>query len=207
MSKQPVIKICGLKDPTNIREVALVNPQYMGFIFYPSSARFVGELDPESLVDLKNTKKTAVFVDASLKSISGIVNKYQFDAVQLHGNESPEFCMQVKSIGVEVIKAFGLNSDFDFTQLEAYLDVVDYFLFDTKTERYGGSGKSFNWEVLQKYPYQKKYFLSGGIGMENFKEAYTFEDERLYAIDINSRFELSPGIKNIKLLEQVLNNI
>src|SRR5690606_31554385 len=95
---------------------------------------------------------------------------------------------------VEIIKAFGVDSEFDFTQLEAYLQVVDYFLFDTKTSKYGGSGQSFNWEVLRQYPYSKPYFLSGGIGPDNLADAYRFEDERLYALDLNSRFESAPGI-------------
>src|SRR5690606_35542174 len=127
MSTQPVIKICGLKDHRNIAKLVSVNPQYMGFIFYPSSARFVGELAPESLVNLKNIKRTAVFVNAPFSEIREVVSRYQFEAVQLHGDESPELCLQVKNMGVEVIKAFGLHSDFEFTQLEPYMDVVDFF--------------------------------------------------------------------------------
>src|SRR5690606_8293880 len=191
MTKQIAIKICGLMDPANINEIVSINPQYIGFIFYPSSARFVGNLDSEYIKDIKNVKKTAVFVNSSLDYIEEIVNKYQFEAVQLHGNESPELCREVKKIGVEVIKSFGIDDNFDFSSLESYLPVVDYFLFDTKTSKHGGSGKTFNWEVLKRYPYSKPYFLSGGIGSENFMDAYKFEDERLYALDLNSRFELS----------------
>jgi len=203
---RPLIKICGLKDPSNIEEVILSGPHYIGFIFYPDSARYVGELNPECLVALKNIKKTAVFVNSGLEEIKDILSKYQFDAVQLHGDESPEFCMLIKEMGVEVIKAFGVGAAFEYRQLEAYLPIIDYFLFDTKTPIYGGSGKSFDWEILKKYPYAKPYFLSGGIGPDNFQEAYKLEDERLYALDLNSRFETSPGIKNIALLEKVLKN-
>src|SRR5690606_27368469 len=133
------------------------------------------------------------------------VKTYQFNAIQLHGNESAAFCKDIKDLtGLELIKAFGIDSEFDFNQLEPYLNVVDYFLFDTKTSVYGGSGRVFNWDVLKKYPYDKPYFLSGGINPDNFEDAYTFEDERLYAVDLNSRFESSPGIKNIILLKQAL---
>jgi len=202
----PAIKVCGLRDPANIEDVISTHPQYIGFIFYPLSARFAGELNPEYIGSIKNVKKTAVFVNASFQEIKIILDKCQFDAVQLHGNESPEFCMQIKKMGVELIKAFGVDSHFDFNRLADYIPVADYFLFDTKTSIYGGSGKSFNWEILKMYPYSKPYFLSGGIGPENFWEAFTFKDDRLYAIDLNSRFETSPGIKNITLLKQVLNN-
>lgn len=203
MSKQVAIKICGLKDPANMHEVVSLNPQYIGFIFYPLSARFVGDLDIENLRAIKNVKKTAVFVNSSLAYIKEIVNKYQFEAVQLHGNEDPELCKEVKKIGVEVIKAFGVDNNFDFSILEEYLPVTDYFLFDTKTSKHGGSGKTFDWDVLKQYPYSKPYFLSGGISPDNFMDAYTFEDDRLYALDLNSRFELSPGVKNINLLKQI----
>ncbi|TCK84843.1 phosphoribosylanthranilate isomerase [Albibacterium bauzanense] len=205
MRPLPVIKICGLREPSNIKEVLSLDPQYIGFVFYPSSSRFVGELDIEYIKGLKDVKKTAVFVNASLEEIVTVVNKYQFDAIQLHGHESVAFCKDVKeSTGLEIIKAFGIDSEFDFNQLEPYLLVADYFLFDTKTSIYGGSGRVFNWDVLKRYPFDKRYFLSGGIDLDNFQDAYTFEDERLYAIDLNSRFESSPGIKNILLLKQAL---
>src|SRR5690606_9659775 len=205
MRSLPAIKICGLMKPANIDEVLSLNPQYIGFIFYPSSSRFVGELDQEYIKSLKNVKKTAVFVNATVDAIVEIVKKYQFDAIQLHGNESAAFCQDLKErTGLEIIKAFGIDSEFDFNQLEAYLLNVDYFLFDTKTSRYGGSGNVFNWDVLKKYSYDKPYFLSGGIGPDNFSDAYTFKDERLYAVDLNSRFESAPGIKNLLLLKQAL---
>src|SRR5690606_37722718 len=127
----------------NIDEVLALGIHYVGFIFYPSSARFVGEIDPDYLRSIKTAKKTAVFVNASFDEIAPIVNKFQFDAVQLHGDESPHLCSQVQDLGVQTIKAFGVNSSFNFNILEPYLKVVDYFLFDTKTPLYGGSGKAF----------------------------------------------------------------
>lgn len=208
MRSLPAIKICGLKNPSNIDEVLLLKPQYIGFIFYPSSSRFVGELDREYMMSLENVKKTAVFVNSSFEEIVKVVDKYQFDAIQLHGDEDVTFCEDLKAAtGLEIIKAFGVDSGFDFTQLERYLPIVDYFLFDTKTSIYGGSGRVFDWDVLKRYPYNKPYFLSGGIDVNNFKEAYTFEDERIYAVDLNSRFESSPGVKNIQLLKQALKKI
>jgi len=208
MRTLPAIKICGLREPLNIDEILLLGPQYIGFIFYPSSARFVGEPDVEYMKGLTNVKKTAVFVNSSLEEIIRIVNRYQFDAIQLHGDESADFCKDVKAgTGTELIKAFGIDPEFDFLQLESYLPVVDYFLFDTKTSMYGGSGRIFNWDVLKKYTYDKPYFLSGGIDPDNFLDAYTFEDERIYAVDLNSRFESSPGVKNVQLLKQTLKKI
>lgn len=203
MTKKIAIKVCGLNDPANIEEVISLNPQYIGFIFYPLSARFAGDLNVDNLIAITNVKKTAVFVDASFEHIKDIVETYQFDAVQLHGNEHPSLCRDVKELGVEVIKAFGVDSEFDFGSLENYLPVTDYFLFDTKTPKHGGSGQTFDWEFLEMYPYSKPYFLSGGISPDNFNDAYNFWDERLYGLDLNSRFESSPGIKNTDLLKQI----
>src|SRR5690606_15943253 len=182
MNRQPLIKVCGLTDPHNIEEVLALDPQYIGLIFYSRSARYIGELDPEYLLTLKNVKRTGVFVDASILEIEQMLIKYQLHAIQLHGSESPEFCGKlkanqlIKEKGVELIKAFGINNEFDFQQLEAYMPVVDYFLFDTKTPSHGGSGKTFDWSILDRYTYSIPFFLSGGIGPDNFKDAYHIKD-------------------------------
>jgi phosphoribosylanthranilate isomerase len=198
------IKVCGMRELENIIQLKELNPDYLGFIFHPKSPRYVETIDKSLLSLLQPIKKTAVFVDATLNEVTSILKKYYFEAIQLHGNESPDYCNEIKKEGLEVIKAFGIHEDFDWKLLEPYLDVVDYFLFDTYTESHGGSGKTFNWEVLKNYPFEKPYFLSGGIGPENIESALTIQDERLYGLDLNSKFEDSPGLKNIELLKTVL---
>jgi len=201
------IKICGMRQHDNVTQVRALNPDYLGYIFYTKSARLFPEAEIESIVQTDSIRNTAVFVDADPAVVERILASGKFQAVQLHGNETPSYCRSLRSLGYETIKAFGVGQDFDYSQLEPYLDAVDFFLFDTKTPGYGGSGESFPWEILELYPHPKRYFLSGGVGPDNFQEASQIKDERLYAIDLNSRFESSPGIKNIALLERVLKNI
>ena len=198
------IKVCGMRDLENIIQIKELAPDYLGFIFYPKSPRYVETLDESLLSLLPPIKKTAVFVNATLDEVTTIIKQYSFEAIQLHGNESFDYCSKIKKEGAEIIKAFGIHEKFDWKLLESYLDVVDYFLFDTYTSAHGGSGKTFNWEVLKEYPFEKPYFLSGGIGPENIESALAVQDERLYGLDLNSRFELSPGLKNIELLKTVL---
>lgn len=193
-----------MRDRENILQIKELNPDYLGFIFYSKSPRYVEKYDGSLLSLLQPIKKTAVFVNATLEEVKATVKEYHFDAVQLHGNESPGYCKDVKKEGVEVIKAFGIHKNFDWKHLEPYLDAVDYFLFDTYTSAHGGSGKAFDWEVLKAYPFEKYYFLSGGIGPENIESAFAIQDERLYGLDLNSKFEDSPGLKNIELLKTVL---
>jgi len=198
------IKVCGMRELENIIQLKELAPDYLGFIFYHKSARYVETIDKNLLNLLQPIKKTAVFVNATLDEVTTIVKEHRFEAVQLHGSESSDYCSEIKKEGVEVIKAFGIHEGFNWELLESYLDVVDYFLFDTYTSTHGGSGKAFNWEVLKSYPFEKPYFLSGGIGPENIESALTIQDERLYGLDLNSKFEDSPGLKNIELLKTVL---
>ncbi|MEJ6979971.1 phosphoribosylanthranilate isomerase [Pedobacter sp. P351] len=202
------LKVCGMRDAENISELAMLEPDYMGFIFYPQSKRYAADLDVEVLNALPSEiKKTGVFVNAAYTEISQKIDTYKLDAIQLHGTESPEFCIRCKQLDVEVIKAFGVDKDFDFSDLSAYKEAVDYFLFDTKTDLHGGSGKTFDWNILQKYSLQKPYFLSGGLSADNLTEIKQINDPRLYALDLNSRFELEPGLKNIEKLTAVFNEI
>lgn len=198
------IKVCGMRELENIIQLKELAPDYLGFIFYPKSPRYVETIDKSLLSLLPPIKKTAVFVNASLDEVITIIKEYRFEAIQLHGNESSDYCSEIKKEGVEVIKAFGIHEKFDWKLLEPYLDTVDYFLFDTYTSAHGGSGKTFKWEVLKNYPFKKPYFLSGGIGPDNIESALTIQDERLYGLDLNSKFEDSPGLKNIELLKTVL---
>ncbi len=202
------IKVCGMRNTENIRQVAALLPDYMGFIFYPGSKRFAETLDKRILDDLPpSIKKTGVFVNASPAEIQGKAEQFSLNAVQLHGSESPETCGIIRAMGVEVIKAFGLDESFDFTILNTYEGFADYFLFDTKTTQHGGSGQVFNWSLLNENNTVKSYFLSGGLGIENIGDIENIEDSRLYALDLNSRFETEPGLKDLNKLKIIFNQI
>jgi len=201
------IKVCGLKDPENIEAIAALAPDYMGFIFYAKSPRFAADPQIEILNNIPGyVYKTAVFVNENADTISALINKYNFDAIQLHGSEHPDFCASFKE-SVTVIKAFGVNKDFNFDDLNPYIDKVDYFLFDTKTDGYGGSGMSFDWSVLNKYKLEIPFFLSGGLSMENLEEVKKIEHPQFYGIDLNSKFEISPGLKNIEMLSRAFDTL
>jgi phosphoribosylanthranilate isomerase len=198
------IKVCGMKYQSNIKALADLSPDYMGFIFYPQSKRFIGvEFDKQDIAHLQpDIKRTAVFVDVQLHEVIEFSHLYGMKTVQLHGNESPEFCAALQQKDFTVIKAFGLNQDFDFSILESYQKVVDFFLFDTKTVNHGGSGETFSWQILAKYKLNKPFFLSGGLALENLLEASNLEHEQFYGLDLNSKFEIEPGLKDIEKLNK-----
>ena len=212
--KKPQLKICGMLHPDNILEVAALRPDYLGFIFFTGSKRYAGELDPEVVKALpEQIQRTGVFVNEEAGLVVELVQKYGLNAVQLHGAESPEYCREiVQSVRAilpefKLIKSFGVNADFDFQQLEAYEGVVDYFLFDTQTPDHGGSGRKFDWGLLGKYALEVPYFLSGGISTESVEDLNKIADPRLYAVDINSRFELEPGLKDAGKLMEFINKL
>ena len=198
------IKICGMKYPDNILEVGSLLPDYMGFIFWEKSARyFDGQLPdlPQSI------KKTGVFVNASQEEIAAKVTQYNLQAVQLHGQESVEFCQELKNKlvkSIEIINVFSVDETFDFDQLQPFETVCDYFLFDTKGKLPGGNGTTFDWKVLENYPSKKPFFLSGGIGLDEIDLVNEIVKTNLpiYAIDVNSKFEIEAGLKNSKLLDR-----
>ncbi|MDT0642480.1 phosphoribosylanthranilate isomerase [Zunongwangia sp. F363] len=199
-----------MKNPENIREIIKLQPDYMGLIFYEKSPRFVEEKIPEVSSEVK---KTGVFVNASIDFILNKIEEYQLQAIQLHGGESAVFCHELKKRlqdnNVEIIKVFSVKDEFDFAVLKDFESVVNYFLFDTKGKNKGGNGITFNWKVLKKYPSTIPFFLSGGIGPDEAEEikklAEWFQqnkkEELLYAIDLNSRFEDAPGLKNAETLK------
>ncbi|WP_256004883.1 phosphoribosylanthranilate isomerase [Pedobacter deserti] len=199
------LKVCGMREPENIGKLAELQPEYMGFIFYTGSKRYAGEISAEIVRSLPPAiKKTGVFVDEKGIRVSEIEDEYELDAIQLHGSETPEYCKALRTIipaRTELIKAFGIDEHFDFSVLDDYADAVDYFLFDTQTAGHGGSGKRFDWKLLEGYKLDKPFFLSGGIGPESLEELQQVSDPRCYAIDVNSRFELSPGLKDIEQLK------
>lgn len=204
------LKICGMNH--NPEEVATLQPDYLGFIFWePSSRYFSGEIPklPSSI------KKMGVFVDAPLEEVLKKVAQYHLDAVQLHGKESAEYCNalrhaeldsashkdEIRRDEFEIIKVFSIKDDFNFDVLKEYEEVCDYFLFDTKGKLPGGNGYTFDWSVLEKYPSSKPYFLSGGIGLDSKEKLKDFlnspASKNCFAIDVNSKFERAAGLKNI----------
>ncbi|WP_316783513.1 phosphoribosylanthranilate isomerase [Pedobacter frigiditerrae] len=192
-----------MKQASNIAAVAELQPDYLGFIFYPKSPRFISEVSAELIKYVPSTiKTTGVFVNEDLETVKAYIFKYNLKAVQLHGQEDVAYCAELKSTGVEVIKAFGIDENFDFSKLETYLNTVDYFLFDTQTPAHGGSGKMFDWTLLTNYTLNKPYFLSGGIDLTHTTTIKNINDPRLYAVDVNSKFELEPGLKDVKKLRE-----
>ncbi len=196
------IKICGMKYPDNILEVGALLPDYMGFIFWEKSARYFDGQIPELI---KTIKKTGVFVNESVENIIEKIDKHDLQAIQLHGKESVEFCQNLKNNiddNIEIIKVFSVGDNFDFDVLKPFENACDYFLFDTKGKLPGGNGTTFDWKILENYDSDKPFFLSGGIGIE---EIPTIKNLKLpiYAIDVNSRFEIEPGLKNINLVRTI----
>lgn len=200
--KQVAIKVCGLRDPANIKQVSELHPDYMGFIFYPKSQRYVGDhfVVPEIP---KAITKVGVFVNESTDVISRLAEKCSIDHVQLHGDETPPQCDELKALGFTVIKAFGVSEYFDFNVLNRYKGRCNYFLFDTEGKSYGGTGRSFDWDVLQKYDQEVPFFLSGGLSLVNAENALNIKSMNIHALDVNSKFEIEPGVKDVAKLDEL----
>lgn len=197
------LKVCGMRDAENIKELIAVKPDYIGFIFYAPSPRFIEE--PPAIDIPSSIKKVGVFVNAEIEYIEEKAKAFKLDLIQLHGDENPEFCGKLKAKGYAVIKAFGINERFEFSITEHYKSVCDYFLFDTKSEKRGGTGTKFNWNLLNKYDNALPFFLSGGIDLNNtaFIKTITQEQFNIHAIDVNSRFEIEPALKDIEKVSQL----
>ena len=194
-----------MKYPDNILEVGALLPDYMGFIFWEKSARYFDGVIPELP---KSIKKVGVFVNETVEIILAKAQKNDLQAIQLHGNESVEFCQDLKNKidnTIEIIKVFSVDDTFNFEVLKPFETVCDYFLFDTKGKLPGGNGTTFDWKVLEKYPSSKPFFLSGGIGIEEMEAVKEIAKTNLplYAIDVNSKFEIEPGLKNIELCTNI----
>jgi phosphoribosylanthranilate isomerase len=196
------VKICGMRDAANIREVGELHPDYMGFIFYKKSPRYVGDdfVLPENSV----TEPVGVFVNEEKGEIFKRLRSINSNIAQLHGNEKPAECDELKSRGITVVKVFSIDDDFDFGTTEQYEDVADYFLFDTKGKLYGGNAKAFNWEKLQEYNQRLPFFLSGGLNAGNMNGLRTLMGMNLHAVDLNSGVEDTPGMKNIERIREVM---
>lgn len=202
------LKVCGMKYVDNLMMVAAVQPDYLGFIFYDKSKRNFEGVIPKLP---KGIKKTGVFVNEYLEIVVSLTQEYGLEAIQLHGDESVDYIKELKGHlpKVEIIKVFGIKDEFDFSILVPYQEEVDYFLFDTKGKERGGNGVKFDWSVLKSYPYSKPFFLSGGIGPEDVEEVKKIKNSGLpvYAVDVNSRFEMKPGLKNVKEVKKFKNSL
>ena len=203
------IKVCGMRNRENILEAAELKPDFMGFIFYRASPRFAtGFLDREITSNLPGSiKKTGVFVNADLLKIKDKVSKYSLDFVQLHGNETSDFCRLLTEEGIKVIKAFSININTSFESFSGFVPHTEYFLFDTSSSKYGGSGIKFDWRLLDKYHLAHPFFISGGISEYDVKNILEVGNPSFHGVDLNSRFEIKPGLKNIETLKKFITEI
>lgn len=201
------IKICGMKDPENLAEAVELQPDYLGFILYKGSSRYVSMELAAGLVKLISSpiRKVGVLVNEPVEDAIGIAQSGIFDLLQLHGNESADYCREL-SLHTGIIKAFQIENSLP-GNLADFQPYVTYFLFDTAGRKFGGSGEKFNHKVLDGFSSEKKYMLSGGISPDDSDYIRSIMTERIAAIDLNSRFEVSPGIKNIKLLKEFIDKI
>ena len=202
------IKVCGLRQQDNIESVVALKPNFIGFIFHEKSPRFVGDTLDETYVKSipQSVKKVGVFVNANPGHILNMVKKYDLQYVQLHGNELPDLCRSLRQKGVSVIKAFSITEQFNFAMLNNYKSFCDLFLFDSAGSNPGGNGTSFDWNLLKKYDNEKPFLLSGGIGLENVEDIIALSKTLpIYGIDVNSLFEIEPGLKDITKLEELFN--
>ena len=230
MTRNLLIKVCGMRHPDNIRAVSQLPIDYMGFIFYPKSSRYVGmassatgllpDIADKAISDLGDTtvsgyiNKVGVFVNASAQDIITHVVNFRLDAIQLHGSETPTLIRNLKATlipdicpEIKVFKAISIASAEDFGRCSQYEGVVDMFVFDTKCAGHGGSGRQFDWSVLDGYKGNTPFLLSGGIGFEDAERIKNIRHPRLAGVDLNSRFELEPGLKDVELLKAFINKI
>ena len=207
-----LIKVCGITSVEQLKDLQLIGVDYAGLIFYPLSPRFVGkhkmqasEINEQQI----SIRKIGVFVNQEEDDLLKLVDDWGLEMVQLHGEETPDYCERI-SKQVKVIKAFRVGTVDDVElMVSPYRDVVDYFLFDTMGEKYGGTGKQFDWNLVSNKALGKPYFLSGGIGADMDKELNDFASTQkdLYAVDVNSKFEVSPGIKNMGLIRKFVDSL
>ena len=195
-----MIKVCGMRDAENIRQVEALGIDMMGFIFWPQSSRYVDKR-PDYLP--LHAKRVGVFVDEDPERIRRIADEYQLDFIQLHGHESPGYVRNLQA-QQSTIKAFNIATAEDFQQTKSYEGIVDYFLFDTKGKSVGGNGEKFDWSVLSAYQGNTPFLLSGGIGPDDARRLKAFHHPRLVGIDLNSRFETKPGYKDIQKLKELI---
>jgi len=204
------LKVCGMRDAANLESLVSLKPDYIGFIFYEKSPRYVGgELDAGVVRRIPaSIKKVGVFVNSNPDHIINMVKQYDLQYVQLHGNEMPDFCRVLRQKGVNIIKSFAVDNDFNFAMLNNYKPFCDLFLFDTKGDLLGGNGVAFDWNILRDYDREKPFFLSGGISNENIDQLIALATQvPIYGIDVNSRYETAPGLKDVEEIDKLIGKI
>lgn len=199
-----ILKVCGMRDMDNISHLSGIGVRMMGFIFYDKSKRFIGLENRNALFNNvpKNVKKVGVFVNEPIEALIENASHYHLDYVQLHGNESPDYCKEVQT-KIKVIKAFRIDENFDFNLLEEFQN-CEYLLFDAKGKEYGGNGIKFDWSILEKYKMETPFILSGGIKLEDADDILSIQHPKMAGIDINSGFEIEPGLKNIEKIKSFI---
>jgi phosphoribosylanthranilate isomerase len=203
------IKVCGMNYSENIFAVKKARPDYMGFIFYDASPRYVMEtLDVESVRAVSSDMDTVgVFVNEGIKKVKLICQTYHLKYAQLHGDESSEYCAMLQKSGVKIIKAFRVDDQFDFESIAPCIPYIDLFLFDTRGSQRGGTGKKFNWALLDRYECEVPFLLSGGISIEDVNAILKCRHPQMHGVDINSRFETFPGMKDVELVSEFIENL
>jgi phosphoribosylanthranilate isomerase len=212
------IKVCGMREAANIQAVGFLPIHFMGFIFYEKSSRFVtDDIDTVSTCP-EDLTRVGVFVDADIDFVLEKIDKHELNAVQLHGQEAPQYLegfstklkekLRMEAINdIEIIKAFSVDEHFDFNVLKPYIGLVNYFLFDTKTPQHGGSGQKFDWSILTKYDLDIPFLLAGGISEQDVDLVKSLNINQLYGLDLNSKFEISPALKDVEKLRKFLIDI
>lgn len=202
------IKVCGMKNPDNIEQLGKLPIDFIGFIFFAKSPRYAAGLDITDLSSLPDSiKRVGVFVNEDFATITQLIQKYKLTHIQLHGQESTEFCLKCRqNEEIKVIKAFNVSEETDLERTKEYVSVCDYFLFDTKTSQHGGSGIKFDWNILKAYQEKVPFFLSGGISESDAANICDLSLPGLYALDLNSKFEIEPGLKNINTLNNFISH-
>jgi phosphoribosylanthranilate isomerase len=209
------IKVCGMREAANIQAVGFLPIHFMGFIFYEKSSRYVtDDIDTISTCP-EDLTRVGVFVDADIDFVLEKIDKHELNAVQLHGKEAPQYLedfstklkakLRMEAINdIEIIKAFSVNEDFDFNVLKPYEGLVNYFLFDTKTPQHGGSGQKFDWSILTRYDLDIPFLLAGGISEHDVDLVKSLNINQLYGLDLNSKFEIEPALKDVEKLRQFI---
>lgn len=202
-----IVKVCGMRDPDNIRGIEALGVDWMGFIFYSKSPRLAPIDAPAYLPS--SCRRVGVFVNASIEEIASRVRGYSLDMVQLHGSESPDFCRQLSAQlpGVELIKAMQVRSSEDLTRASEYSGAVSWLLFDTPTAGYGGSGRNFDWSLLAGYEGKVPFMLSGGIGPDSVDAVSALRHPAFAGVDLNSRFETAPGLKDVDAVRSFIESL
>jgi len=203
-----IIKVCGIGEIENVKQIAALDIDMIGFNFYKPSSRYISVEQAKMLASKVRSgiSKVGVFVNEELNHVRSVYDQVELDYAQLHGDESLAYCNELSKT-CKVIKVFRVDDDFDMSVVYPFETCSAYFLFDTKTKLFGGSGKEFNWEILKAYKGATPFLLSGGIGPESAEAVHNWTHDAYVGVDINSKFEVKPAIKNVAEVNQFAETI